>query len=263
MGLDVGNVYEEVNTLFTTVYRIYEQRHNEVYILLLYYKFIIISIANSLKFLFFFSFQARVASSAPAPSNPSTSGRSTLSRIKSIIRRSTDSPLASSSHPTQTSTEIQLYSASSTDYANINLDDENFNVLQYWHNVKGVFPILAAMAHDFFAVPVSTVSSESCFSAANRILTDKRTRLGPNVFEAMVLLKDWWDAEQRVQDKSWMHAIENEQAAGPSNPNPEVTQAQEVTQSAEVQVSDPYASNPYMSYYEEYGYNMYNQYYDH
>jgi hAT family C-terminal dimerisation region len=44
------------------------------------------------------------------------------------------------------------------------------------------------MACDIFVVPVSTVPSESCFSSANRILTDKRSRLG-----------DWFDAEQRNQ----------------------------------------------------------------
>jgi hAT family C-terminal dimerisation region len=64
------------------------------------------------------------------------------------------------------------------------------------------------MICDIFIVLVSTVASESYFSAANRVLTDKRIRLGENVFEPLVLLKDWYDAKNRLQDKSWMHSLD-------------------------------------------------------
>jgi hAT family C-terminal dimerisation region len=123
-----------------------------------------------------------------------------------------------------------------------------------------MFPILASMAYDIFAVLVSTVASESCFSAANRVLTDKRTRLGEKVFEALVLLKDWYDAESRLQDKSWMYSIDREEttAASGSDLNERMPEAEpEVNQHNEEE--DPFArySNPYMYNYEEYGY-MYN-----
>jgi hAT family C-terminal dimerisation region len=55
------------------------------------------------------------------------------------------------------------------------------------------------MARDIFVVFVSTVISESCFSSANRILRDKRSRLGAKTFERIICLKDWFDAEQRNQ----------------------------------------------------------------
>jgi hAT family C-terminal dimerisation region len=55
------------------------------------------------------------------------------------------------------------------------------------------------MARDIFALPLSTFSSESCFSSANIILTDKRTKLDANLFEKLVCLKDWIDAEDRMQ----------------------------------------------------------------
>jgi hypothetical protein len=51
---------------------------------------------------------------------------------------------------------------------------EGIDVLDYWKENKNIFPTLYTMARDIFAVPVSTVPSESCFSSANRILTDKR-----------------------------------------------------------------------------------------
>ena len=53
-------------------------------------------------------------------------------------------------------------------------EPEGIDVLDYWKQNKNLFPILSTMARDIFAVPVSTVPSESCFSSANRILTDKR-----------------------------------------------------------------------------------------
>jgi hAT family C-terminal dimerisation region len=55
------------------------------------------------------------------------------------------------------------------------------------------------MARDIFIVPMSTVPSESYFSSANMILTDKRSRLGAKTFKRLVCLKDCFDAEQRNQ----------------------------------------------------------------
>jgi hAT family C-terminal dimerisation region len=62
------------------------------------------------------------------------------------------------------------------------------------------------MARDIFAVPVSMISSESYFSSANRILIDKRTKLGANLFEKLVCLKDWIDAEERLQYDTTLEA---------------------------------------------------------
>jgi hAT family C-terminal dimerisation region len=69
-----------------------------------------------------------------------------------------------------------------------------------------VYPTLAMMAHDIFAVPMSTIHSESCFSSANRILTDKHTKLGSKLFEELVCNKDWIDAENRMQHNTIFQA---------------------------------------------------------
>ena len=87
-------------------------------------------------------------------------------------------------------------------YCFAGMEDESVDVLDYWKRCASTYPTLAMMARDIFAVPVSTVSSESCFSSANRILTDKRSRLGPKVFERLVCLKDWIDAENRLQHQA-------------------------------------------------------------
>jgi hAT family C-terminal dimerisation region len=45
-------------------------------------------------------------------------------------------------------------------------EDENFNILQWWKKNLELYPTLAKMVRDFLVVPISTVSSESAFSAA-------------------------------------------------------------------------------------------------
>ena len=55
----------------------------------------------------------------------------------------------------------------------LNISD-GVDVLDYWKKNANLFPTLSMIARDIFAVPVSTVPSESCFSSANGILTDKR-----------------------------------------------------------------------------------------
>jgi hAT family C-terminal dimerisation region len=70
------------------------------------------------------------------------------------------------------------------------MDDDQIDILEYWKRNATAYPTLAMMAHDVFAVSVSTVPSESCFSSANRILTDKRTKLGSKLFEQLLCNKD-------------------------------------------------------------------------
>jgi hAT family C-terminal dimerisation region len=170
-----------------------------------------------------------------------------MSRIQYILRKNSDSPSTS----TPRATEMQMFANSGSDYGNIRIDDENFNIMQFWHQVKGVFQILASMACDILVVPISTVASESCFSAANRVLTDKRTRLGERVFEALVLLKDLYDAESRLQDKSWMYQIDREETdASSSNVTSEGMPEVEVNQSHEEQDQLARYSNLYMYNYK-------------
>jgi hAT family C-terminal dimerisation region len=75
------------------------------------------------------------------------------------------------------------------------MEDDQIDILEYWKRNATAYPTLAMMVRDVFAVHVSTVHSESCFSLANRILTDKRTKLGSKLFEQIVCNKDWIDAE--------------------------------------------------------------------
>jgi hAT family C-terminal dimerisation region len=72
---------------------------------------------------------------------------------------------------------------------------DSIDILGYWKRNETAYPTLAMMACDIFIMPVLTVSSESYFSSANRILKDKRNILGVKTFERLICLKDWFDAE--------------------------------------------------------------------
>jgi hAT family C-terminal dimerisation region len=86
-------------------------------------------------------------------------------------------------------------------------------------NARG-YPTLAMMVRDVFAVPVSTVPSKSCFSSANRILSDKRSKLGAQVFEKLMCLKDWIDAEERNQYRDHPQSSKVETEESGTEPRP-------------------------------------------
>jgi hAT family C-terminal dimerisation region len=64
------------------------------------------------------------------------------------------------------------------------------DILGYWKRNKTAYPTLTMKACDIFVVLMSTVPSELCFSSANMILTDKRSRFGVKTFKRLVCLKD-------------------------------------------------------------------------
>jgi hypothetical protein len=69
-------------------------------------------------------------------------------------------------------------------------DSEDFDVLAWWKKNAKKFPVLAIMARDFLAIPLSTVPSESAFSSGGRILGNTRSSLTPEMLEALVCAKD-------------------------------------------------------------------------
>ena len=67
--------------------------------------------------------------------------------------------------------------------------------------MKNQYPVMSSIARDLLAVPMSTVASESVFSAGRRVLDEKRSRMTGETVEMLLCFKDWLDAEARLQDK--------------------------------------------------------------
>ncbi|GJW70991.1 zinc finger BED domain-containing protein RICESLEEPER 2 [Tanacetum coccineum] len=70
-------------------------------------------------------------------------------------------------------------------------DDEDFDILTWWKINSPRFPIVSRMAKDILCIQVSTVASESAFSASGRVLDPYRNSLAPNIVEALVCTQDW------------------------------------------------------------------------
>ena len=70
-------------------------------------------------------------------------------------------------------------------------DDKNFDILGWWKVNSSKYPILAMMAKDILAIPVSTVASESAFSIEGRILDAFWSSLSPLVVESLICAQNW------------------------------------------------------------------------
>ncbi|BAF06121.1 Os01g0741800 [Oryza sativa Japonica Group] len=88
----------------------------------------------------------------------------------------------------------------------VNQFDDDFNILNWWHEHKHTYPILSLLDRDVLNVPVSTISLEYAFSLTGRIIEDRRRCLGPAMVQALALIKDWEQAESKKQ-----HSAENKE----------------------------------------------------
>ncbi|KAL1217259.1 putative AC9 transposase [Cardamine amara subsp. amara] len=66
-----------------------------------------------------------------------------------------------------------------------------WEILDWWKTNSSRYPVLACMAKDILAIPVSTVASESAFSTGGRILDQYRSSPTHKTVEALILTQDW------------------------------------------------------------------------
>lgn len=69
--------------------------------------------------------------------------------------------------------------------------DETFDILMWWKINAGRYHILSLMARDILAIPVTTVASESTFSAGGRVIDEYRSRLDSKTVQALLCTQDW------------------------------------------------------------------------
>lgn len=93
---------------------------------------------------------------------------------------------------TTVKTELQKYLAEEHE-----VESKNFNILSWWKINSPRFPVLAEMAWDVLAIPISSVASECTFSTGGRILDSFRISLTPKLVQTLVCLQDWIRSESR------------------------------------------------------------------
>ncbi|KAM6574915.1 hypothetical protein CsatA_023242 [Cannabis sativa] len=75
---------------------------------------------------------------------------------------------------------------------------ESFDICNYWKVTGLKYPLLSMIAKDVFAVPVSTVASESTFSTGGRHVSSHRSRLHPSTLEALVCTQNWLKTDKKA-----------------------------------------------------------------
>ncbi|KAL4591830.1 hypothetical protein LXL04_004803 [Taraxacum kok-saghyz] len=87
------------------------------------------------------------------------------------------------------------------------MSNESFEILRWWSDKCTTYKVLASMAKDILAIPVSTVASESAFSTSGRVIDDFRSNLGVKTVETLICTQDWLrgtnvciDLEQLLED---------------------------------------------------------------
>jgi hypothetical protein len=64
--------------------------------------------------------------------------------------------------------------------------------LRWWRDRgEALYPTLATIAYDLFAMPGMSSECERSFSSAKRMITDDRYNLKPDIIEADQCLKSW------------------------------------------------------------------------
>ncbi|CAD6270258.1 unnamed protein product [Miscanthus lutarioriparius] len=74
---------------------------------------------------------------------------------------------------------------------------DEFDILAWWKNKREQYPILSQIVRDVMAIQVSTVASESAFSAAGRVVYPYRSHLDPLMVHALICTKDWVAATRK------------------------------------------------------------------
>ncbi|KAG8390680.1 hypothetical protein BUALT_Bualt01G0108800 [Buddleja alternifolia] len=76
--------------------------------------------------------------------------------------------------------------------------DSDFNALDWWKANTLKFRTLSSMAHDILSIPITTVASESAFSAGGRVLDQYRSSLNAETVQALVCTGDWLRSEWNI-----------------------------------------------------------------
>lgn len=84
----------------------------------------------------------------------------------------------------------------------LDMQTPNFKVLDWWKVAGTRFPTLRRIARDIFAIPVTTVASESAFSTSGRVLSEHCSRLTSKMLEALMCSQDWLRNKYKVDEKN-------------------------------------------------------------
>ncbi|KZS00055.1 Uncharacterized protein APZ42_003813, partial [Daphnia magna] len=73
--------------------------------------------------------------------------------------------------------------------SNENKAHQDVRPLEFWRLNSHRFPVLSPIAREIFGIPASSGSVEQVFSTATDILSAKRNRIKPCLFQSLLFIK--------------------------------------------------------------------------
>lgn len=107
----------------------------------------------------------------------------------------------------QCKTEIEQYFLE-----DVETPSESFDILMWWKVNSTKFSILAEIARDVLAIPITTVASESAFSTGGRVIDPYRSSLAPKTVEALVCTQNWLRSSPISAHESYLSNVEDEES---------------------------------------------------
>ncbi|KNZ50021.1 uncharacterized protein VP01_463g9 [Puccinia sorghi] len=78
------------------------------------------------------------------------------------------------------------------DYLRTSNEGPKTDVLNYWFSIISIYPLLAAMARCFLAIPATSSPSESVFSQCKTVVGPHHGRISAESIENLLCLKEWY-----------------------------------------------------------------------
>ena len=72
---------------------------------------------------------------------------------------------------------------------------QDLDIIDWWKVGGFKYPTLQKLARDILPIPITSVASECAFSTSGRVLSAHRSRLTPNVAEALMCMQAWSRAD--------------------------------------------------------------------
>lgn len=82
-----------------------------------------------------------------------------------------------------------------------------FDAILWWKSNNLKFRILSKMACDVLSIPITTVASESAFSAGGRVIDPHRASLGVDTVQLLLCTEDWLRASYGIKRKAKVSII--------------------------------------------------------
>jgi hypothetical protein len=115
--------------------------------------------------------------------------------------------IRASQNSMQCKTEIEQYFLEDVETLS-----ENFNILMWWKVNSTKFSVLAEIARDVLAIPITTVASDSAFSIGGCVIDPFRSSLAVKTVEALVCTQNWLGSSPISAHESYLSNVEDEES---------------------------------------------------